>query len=147
MKAVHLPLLFTLLCFKSSAQQRELKLDLHIDTCSFYKTVLNTEDTVFSIRFTNSSSIIPLLKKNDIEIGIKLYANSIIEDNDTTTIVRYIFYNKETGKWFKISESEYIPLSGLGNARSLNVGSDQPVSHFYLRYYFALDYDSVRKIK
>ena len=142
MKKILIICVTTLLSTIAFAQSNDtIYLKIRIDSCVKKTTVFNSTYKDFEIAVKNSSAIIPLFKKDSIEIGLKIYVNRIIEDEIKLTIVKLIILEKEKNdNWTTVITSEYYPLEELGNMRSVKIGSDQEIPDFFIRYKLSVLY-------
>lgn len=61
------------------------------------ETIVNPVTKEFEIVVKKSSGTYTLFKKDNIEIGIKIYVNKIMEDESNITIIKYVFMQKTEG--------------------------------------------------
>ena len=107
---------------------------LSIDSCVKKTTILNSATREFSLAVKNSLAVLPLLKQDDIEIGIKIYVNQVTEDEKVITIVKLLIMEKDNDNWKTISSSGYNPLEELGYPISVKIGSDKEIPDFFIQY-------------
>lgn len=135
MKKILLITILILITGVITAQRNDsLYFNITIDSCTKGETILNSVTKKFEIVVTKSLGTFPLFKKDNIEIGIKIYVNKITEDERNITIIKYAFMQKKEGKWESISSSGYYPSESLGNSSTLKVGRDNPIADFFIEY-------------
>lgn len=118
-----------------TAQRNDsLYFNITIDSCTKGETIVNSVTKEFEIVVKKSSGTYTLFKKDNIEIGIKIYVNKIMEDERNITIIKYVFMQKTEGEWVSISSSGYYPSESLGNSSTIKVGSDKPIADFFIKY-------------
>lgn len=118
-----------------TAQRNDsLYFNITIDSCTKGETIVNSVTKEFEIVLKKSSGTYTLFKKDNIEIGIKIYVNKIMEDERNITIIKYVFMQKTEGEWVSISSSGYYPSESLGNSSTIKVGSDKPIADFFIKY-------------
>jgi hypothetical protein len=144
MKKILIVCFTTLITTNAIAQSDDtLYFKIRIDSCIKKTIVFNSAYKEFELAVKNTSSIVPLFNKDNIEIGIKIYVNRIIEDEERITIVKLIIMEKEMkGDWKPLITSEYFPLEELGNERSVMVGSDKELPDFFIQYKISVLYDN-----
>lgn len=111
-----------------------LYFNITIDSCTKGETIVNSVTKEFEIVVKKFSGTYILFKNDNIEIGIKIYVNKIMEDERNITIIKYVFMQKTEGEWVSISSSGYYPSESLGNSSTIKVGSDKPIADFFIKY-------------
>ncbi len=135
MKKILLITILILITEVLTAQRNDsLYFNITIDSCTKGETIVNSVTKEFEIVVKKSSGTYTLFKKDNIEIGIKIYVNKIMEDERNITIIKYVFMQKTEGEWVSISSSGYYPSESLGNSSTIKVGSDKPIADFFIKY-------------
>jgi hypothetical protein len=143
-----LPLLLLLFIAPAAfAQKTEaLRFRASIDTCRFHNKLLNSQEKEFYIFVENTSEVLPLFKKDSVEIGIKLYVNHIMEDGGSLTIVKHVFMVKSEGEWKKINTGDYSVVDYDASQKSLRIASGEDVT-FQISFSLSLDPDYPPNLK